>query len=196
MTFSQDGLTLFKFDLLDKLLTAADQVIRPQIPSRRLRPRLQKVFDLSKARRARGGLFLSPFWAVMLHDGHRAFGPKNAKFLVYFVNEHDDPRKPTPDRLAEVRRLTKDEFIAGMDRNRELAAVNPGGGPMQHMIVVKTQTGRPGRVGASPATNFFSEGGKAFEAQVDSIVFKELDAFIRKNTPTDSQTVRFTLGFS
>lgn len=196
MTFSPDGIVLFKLDLLDKLLTAADRVIRPQIPSRRLRPRLQKVFDLSKKKRVVGGLFLSPFWAVMLHDGHRSFGPKTAKFLVYFANEDDDPRKPTPDRAADVRRLSKDEFNDGMARNRELEIFNPSGGAFQHMVVVKSPTGRPARVGASPATNFFSEGGKAFEARADDIVFAAFDAFVKANAPTDSQRVRFVLGFS
>ena len=196
MTFSTDGITLFKFELLDKLLTAAEQVIRPLIPSRRLRPRLQKVFDLKQRRRAKGGLFLSPFWAVMLHDGHRAFGPKRAKFLVYYTDEDDDPRKPTPDRVADTRRLTKDEFDKGMVRNRELSNLNPAGGEFQHMIVVKTPRGRPARVGASPPAPFFSEGGKAFESQADDIIFAEFDAFVKRNVPKDSQKVRFTLGFS
>ena len=104
MTFSTDGIVLFKLELLDTLLTAADRVIRPQIPSRRLRPRLQKTFDVKQRRRAKGGLFLSPFWAVMLHDGHRAFGPKTAKFLVYFVNEDDDPA----NRLQTVLQTSND----------------------------------------------------------------------------------------
>ena len=193
MTFSTDGIVLFKLELLDKLLTAADHVIRPLIPSRRLRPRLQKVFDLKQTRRAKGGLFLSPFWAVMLHDGHRAFGPKTAKFLVYFTDEDDDPRKPTPDRAADVRRLTKDEFNNGMARNRELESLNPGGGSMQHMIVVKTPGGRPARIGASPPAPFFSEGGKAFEAQADDIVFAEFNAFVKKNVPSDVQKIRIVL---
>ena len=196
MTFSTDGITLFKFELLDKLLSAAKRVIQPKIPSRRLRPRLQKVFDLKQSRRAKGGLFLSPFWAVMLHDGHRAFGPKNSRFLVYFADEDDDPRKPTPDRVSETRRLTRDEFDAGMDRNKEMEAFNPGGGAMQHMIVVKSPRGRPARVGASPPTNFFSEGGKAFETLADDIVFAMFDDFVKRNVVKDSQTVRFKLGFS
>lgn len=191
MAFSFDEIQFFKFQLLDKLLSAADRVIRPQIPSRRLRPKLQKVFDLKQTRRAKGGLFLSPFWAVMLHDGHRSFGPKTANFLVYYADEADDPRKPTPDRVADVRRLTKNEFDAGMDRNKELENFNPAGGPMQHMLIVKTPTGRPGRVGASPATNFFSEGGKTFEAQVDDIVFAMFNAFVKRNVPTDTQKATF-----
>ena len=67
---------------------------------------------------------------------------------------------------------------------------------MQHMIVVKTPRGRPARVGASPPAPFFSEGGKAFEAQADDTVFREFDAFVKANVPTDSQRVRFVLGFS
>lgn len=193
MAFTKEEITFFKLALLDKLLTKADAVIRPQIPSRRLRQAMVKVFDVSQTRRARGALFITHFWAVMLHDGHRAFGPKDAKFLVYFVNEDDDPRKPTPRRAADVRRLTRDEFNAGLQRNRDLEIQNPSGGTMQHMIIVKSPRGRPGRVGATPPRPFFSEGGKAFESQVDDIVFAEFDAFVRKNTPTDSQTARFTI---
>lgn len=193
MAFTPEDLTFFKLALLDKLLTAADRVIRPQIPSRRLRQAMVKVFDVSQTRRAKGALFITHFWAVMVHDGSRAFGPKSAKFLVYFVNEDDDPRKPTPRRAADVRRLTKDEFNDGVQRNKELHLQNPGSGTMQHMIIVKTPRGRPARVGATAPSPFFAEGGKAFESRVDDIVFAEFDAFVKKNTPTDSQTARFTI---
>lgn len=193
MAFTEENLVFFKLALLDKLLTAADKVIRPKIPSRRLQQAMIKTFDVSKKRKAIGGLFITHFWAVMLHDGHRAFGPKDAKFLVYFVNENDDPRKPTPRRATDVRRLTKAEFTDGLDRNRGLLIQNPSGGAMQHMIIVKTPQGRPAKVGASPATNFFSEGGKAFETQADDIILAEFDTFVRKNTPTDSQTIRINI---
>ena len=102
--FTPEGLDLFKVDLLNKLLAAADVVIRPRIPSRTLRKAMRQTIDLSRARVAVGALFIPHFWAVMLHDGHRSFGPKDANFLVFFVNEDDDPRKPTPERAAAVRR--------------------------------------------------------------------------------------------
>ena len=193
MTFTDEELTFFKIALLDKLLTRADAVIRPRIPSTRLRQAMRKVFDVSTRRRAIGSLFIPHFWAVMLHDGHRAFGPRAANFLVYYVDETDDPRKPTPERAKDVPRLTKDQFNAGMAENRRLQQFNPGGGPMQHLIVVKTPKGGPGRVGASPPSPFFSEGGKAFESQVDDIILREFDAFVRKHTPTDTQTARFII---
>jgi hypothetical protein len=193
MAFTAEEISFFKLSLLDKLLTRADRVIRPQIPSRRLRQAMVKTFDISKPRRAIGGLFITHFWAVMLHDGHRSFGPKNAKFLVYFVNEDDDPRKPTPRRAADVRRLTRGEFNDGLERNRSMQIQNPSGGSMQHMIIVKTPSGRAARVGASPATNFFSEGGKSFEKTADDLIFAEFDAFVKKNTPHDAQHIRFVI---
>jgi hypothetical protein len=191
MPFNAEDLSFFKLALLDKLVTKADRVIRPQIPSRRLRQAMRKTFDISQTRRAKGALFIPHYWAVMVHDGTRAFGPKSAQFLVYFANEDDDPRGPSPERASDERRLTRDEFNAGMQRNRDLEIQNPGGGPMQHMIVVKSPRGRPARVGAKAGTPFFSKGGEAFERQVDDLVFRELDAFVKKNVPTDSQTARF-----
>ena len=193
MSFDAETIAFFKLDLLHKLLAAADTVIRPQIPSKTLRRAMVQTFDISKRNKAIGGLFITHFWAVMLHDGHRAFGPKTAKFLVYFVNEDDDPRKPTPARASDVRRLSKSEFNDGLARNRQLLTQNPSQGPYQHMIVVKTPRGRAGRIAATPPTNFFSTGGKAFEQRADDIFFDLFDSFVKKNTPTDNQTARFII---
>lgn len=193
MTFNNENIDFFKLDLLDKLLRRADVVIRPRIPSTTLRSAMRQRIDLSNNRRAKGDLFIPHFWAVMVHDGTRSFGPKAANFLVYFVNEADDPRKPTPERAADVRRLTREEFQAGVAENRRLEQLNPGGGPQQHMIVVKTPRGRPGRVAAKPARPFFSEGGRGFESQVDNIVFREFDAFVLRNIVTERISTRIQL---
>lgn len=194
VNFAPDDFAFFKVDLLDALLRRAEIVIRPKIPSRTLRRAMVKRFDLNKRNKFVGSLFITHFWAVMLHDGHRAFGPKRTKFLVYFVNEADDPRKPTPARANRVPRLTKEQFAAGMARNKQLQLANPGGGPFQHMIVVVTPSGKPGRVAASAPTNFFSEGGKEFEREVDDIILQKLNNFVLKNVVSETKKVTFRIG--
>ncbi len=193
MSFSNDDITFFKIALLDELLTKADIIIRPRIPSKTLRQAMRKTFDVKSRRFSKGALFIPHYWAVMVHDGHRAFKAKSAKFLVYFAQEIDDPRKPNPQRLADQRRLTRDEFQAGLAVNRRLANVNPQGGPQQHMIVVKTPTGRPGIVGGAPGTPFFTDFAEPFERQVDAIVAARFDRFIRENIFTETKTALIRL---
>lgn len=193
MTFSNDDITFFKIALLDELLKKADAVIRPRIPSRTLRQAMRKTFDVKGRRISKGSLFIPHYWAVMVHDGRRAFKAKEAKFLVYFAQEADDPRKPNPQRLADQRRLTRDEFHAGLAVNRRLANVNPQGGPQQHMIIVKTPKGTPGTVGGAPGTPFFTDFAEPFERQVPGIVLARFDSFIRRNVFTETKTALIRL---
>lgn len=193
VNFNSSDIDIFKVDLLQLLLRRADVIIRPQIPSTRLRQAMFQKIETANPRIAKGSLFIPHYWAIMVHDGHRAFKAKSARFLVYFADENDDPRKPNPQRLADQRRLTKGEFDTAMDRNRALEATNPGGGPMQHMIVVKTPRGAPAAVGPTAARPFFSQGGKAFERQVDDLVFSAFDAFVVKNIIKETKSARFVL---
>lgn len=193
MAFTPEAIDFLKIELIDALARRAEEAIRPQIPSRRLRNEMRRAPVEISGRRAKGGLYMPSFWAVMVHDGHRSFGPKRAKFLVYFVDEADDPRKPNPERAADVRPLTKEEFDYGIAQNRRLEQVNPGGGPMQHMIVVKTPEGRPARVGPSRGTFFFSHGDSAFIRDHDDIVVNLFDRFVRANVPTETLHTRIIL---
>lgn len=193
MSFSNDEITFFKIALLDDLLTKADVVIRPRIPSSTLREAMRKTFDVKGRRFSKGSLFIPHYWAVMVHDGHRPFRAKDATFLVYFADEADDPRKPNPARLADQVRLTKGQFDAGLLENLRLANVNPQGGSQQHMIIVKTPKGRPGLVKATAASPFFSEGAAPFERQVDAIVLAKFDSFIRRNIFTEAKTALIVL---
>ncbi len=171
-----------------KLLDKAYFVIKPQIPSRQLRDALQR-----RNRGLEGDLFLPHYWAVIVHDGRGSFGPSSAKFLVYFQNPDDDPRKPTPQRAANQSSLTPTQFRAGVAENRRREAANPGGGPFQFMIIVVNDDGSPGRVGPASGTPFFSQGGRAFENAADDIVFRELDRFIRREVPREFKKARIRL---
>ena len=194
MSFSGPEITDFRIHLMFTLLADAQSSIRPAIPSKRLRRRLRLRIPNSQGGR-KGDLFLTQFWAVIVHDGRNAVGPKNAKFLVYFVNADDDPRQPTPDRAASQRRLSRSEFQSALAINDSMEHSNPGGGPFQHMIIVKTPDGSPARVG--PATgSFFFQGAAArrFENRVDDIVFRELEAFIRRELIDEDITTSVDLG--
>lgn len=60
-------------------------------------------------------LYVPHYWAVYLHDGRsRPIRPRTAKFLVWYPDFRQDPRRPNggyPERYAQVRRLTREEFI-------------------------------------------------------------------------------------
>ncbi len=192
MSFLAPALADFRTDLMFELLTDARAEIRPAIPSKRLQSRLQVRI---KPRGLKGDLFLPQFWAVIHHDGRRGFGPRSAKFLVFFVNVADDPRQPTPDRAASQSRLTPGQFKDGLEKNKALEKTNPGGGPMQHMIIMKTPSGAPTRVGPARGTFFFQgQAAKRFENSVDDTVFRELDAFIQREIITEEIVARGELG--
>lgn len=192
MTFSRDDILAFKVELLSRLLAEAAAEIRPKIPSRTLQRSMVPRIDV-RGRNAKGDLFIAEFWALFVHDGTRAFGPSNAKFLVYFVNPADDPRKPggvTPRRASQVRRLTEAEFRAGLAENARLARLNPGGGPMQHMIIVRTPSGSPGRVGPKEGSFFFERGAEGFEGRVDELVSEAFNRFVCGSGPGESLVTR------
>ncbi len=192
MSFRAPAIADFRVDLMFELLTEARTVIRPAIPSKRLARRLAIRI---KARGLKGDLFLPQFWAVIHHDGRRGFGPRGAKFLVYFVNPDNDPRNPTPDRAANQRKLTRGEFQTALAKNDSLERSNPGGGPFQHMIIVKTPDGDPARVGPARGSFFFQgTAARRFEASVDRIVLRELDAFVSREIIVEDITASGTLG--
>ncbi len=81
-------------------------------------------------------LYLPHYWAIYVHDGRGPFGPWRAQFLVWFRNPLFDPRLDQgrqPQRYADVKRLTPDEFYLWMDRNRAAEAA----GMPKPMIVTK-----------------------------------------------------------
>lgn len=186
--FTGPAIRAFTTDLMDSLLLQAAVLISPKIPSRTLRDALQRRnFGL------KGDLFIPHFWALFVHDGRGPFGPKSARFLVFFQDPNDDPRKPTPEREASARKLTRGEFDAGIAENRRLQALNPTGGPMQHMIVVRNRDGSPGRVGGVRGSFFFTVGAQQFERKVDKIVLERFDRFVKSHIINETVTARIRL---
>jgi hypothetical protein len=97
---------------------------RRAITSSTLRAALRVLVDPAK-REVR--LFIPHYWAVYVHDGRDAFSAKNTSFLIFFANPQDDPRFPgrqTPQRLADVRKLTPAEFQEGLRINADRRASN------------------------------------------------------------------------
>ena len=176
--FSPLTLQRFSRNLIEKLLTAAEPVALAAIPSEQLkeqlRPRIHNRFS--------GDLFITSYWAIFVHDGHGPISPVRARFLVYYRDRANDPRRPdgrTPDRLSEERRLTRSEFQHGIAENRRLRQLNPGAGPSQFMLIVKDKDGRPMSSGPAKAQPFFETGMLPFENIAEDLIYTELDRFVR-----------------
>ena len=157
----------------------------PLIPSSTLRAALLLIVDESIGR---GELFIPHYWAVYVQDGHAAFGPKGARFLVFFDDPDDDPRKPNPERFANQRRLKRAEFQEGLERNAERRAR----GQRPFMFVVR-------RVGATQPTGFFEPGLDNLSVQVGPTIVGIFDEAVQAaidggDFPTDEDTARFRLG--
>ncbi len=93
-------------------------------------------------------LLVPHYWAVFYHDGRGGFEAPSGRFLVFFEDPADDPRLEggRPERLSQVRRLTREEFHAGLEENQTRAEL--GGPPF--MRVVRA-------VGPAPAHPFFDQ---------------------------------------
>ena len=182
--FTPQNIQAFSERLIDRLLTNAMPQALSVIPSRQLREKLvpRRHSPLT------GDLFISSYWALFIEDGTRTIAPVKARFLVYYRDRDDDPRRPggeTPDRAADERRLTKAEFDAGIAENRRRAQLNPGGGPQQFMIVVANKDGGPGTTAGRPGVHFFEQLMKPFEDFAENIIYDEFEAFVLANLEDD-----------
>lgn len=92
---------------------------RPGIPSRALRRALNLFVVNDRVARMQ----IPHFWALYVHDGRGPFGPRRAKFLVWFRNPKRDPRLApsgvTPVRARNIKRLSREEFVRGLQENAE-----------------------------------------------------------------------------
>lgn len=94
--------------VLKKLLDEAEAISRPQIPSKQLQAQLEQIIKDDGI----GFLSISAYWAVYVHDGRAAFGPRSPP-LIWFRDPNNDPRLingVTPDRAADLRHLSSSEF--------------------------------------------------------------------------------------
>lgn len=158
-----------KFDdlnsrLLDQIGFAALRFVRPAIRSATLRDavRWERLTDRV------GRLFIPHYWAIYQHDGRGRVRPRSAVWLVWFVDPADDPRLSGgyPVKLSDVRRLTRDEFMEGLARNREMRADNPSGGDQQFMRI--REVSAPTSPGASYP--FFEKGMQNFPSVAKQII--------------------------
>jgi hypothetical protein len=96
--------------------------VRVTIGSSTLRNALRLIIVESEAR---ANLFIPHYWAVFYHDGHGTILPRKARKLVFFDDPNDDPRLnsgESPERAADLRRLTEEQYREGLRRNRDRAA--------------------------------------------------------------------------
>lgn len=178
MGFTPSLIEAFLRTLMGRLVQDAMPVALEAIPSEQLRAKLvPRVHSPTRA-----DLFLTPYWSLFLHDGHGVISPQGATFLVYYRNREDDPRRPggkTPDRLADEKRLTAQQFAEGFAENRRRRQLNPGGGSHQFMIVVQDTSGRPANTGPARGIPFFEHTLMAFfEDHAEDTIYDLLNRFI------------------
>jgi len=98
-------------------------------------------------------LFTGYWWFGVLDDGRRSTRPKTKQVLVWFENPKDDPRinggTRYPKKYEGARRLTKREYVEGLDENKRRRAA----GQPPFMIVREFDAGPfPGRHFTEKAT--------------------------------------------
>lgn len=165
-------------------LQARDRVL-PQIESDTLRAALEIIIETASDG-ARARLHIPHYWAVYYHDGRRGFSAPAGGFLVFYEDARDDPRLKggRPVTEADVRHLTKGEFVEGLkcNRARKLA------GEVPFMHVVKS-------VGPADPHPFFTDGMVGFSEEVAPEVFREFDAYMRSvaRETSEKRSAKFKL---
>ena len=143
--------------VLREVARRAVRRVRPQIPSDTLQRALGVSLDEAAAR-FEATLFIPHYWAVYVHDGRGSISKAGRPgFLIWFKDPTEDPRISGgfPERASQIRRLTRQQFRAGLARNR--AHIAAGGDPFDvPMIVVK-------QVGPVKGSFFFTKGMLGFE---------------------------------
>lgn len=96
---------------------------------------LRKALTASSLGRGRAVARVPHYWAPFYHDG-RGPAPRKSRpgrWMVWFKDPGDDPRwgPGLPVLRSEVRKLTREEFQAGLEENRRRGPGNP------FMIVAK-----------------------------------------------------------
>ncbi len=177
----------FQEAILDALGAMALVMARKAIPSQTLKDAL--VFEkitLSKAR-----LFIPHYWAIYQHDGRGVVLPRRATVLVYYADPADDPRLVDgyPVRLSDIRRLSFADWAEGWRRNREMEKSNPGGGPMQFMIV-RDASGPTSPMKSYP---FFTVGMQGMPDEARLVIDRAIRIEFAKLAVSESDTARATL---
>ena len=166
-------MALLPEDVIEELLRLYGEselaLVRPLIGSQTLREAVHLVVD---AGIGVAQLRIKHYWAVYYHDGRDGFGATNASVLVFFADPDDDPRLEGgyPVRESEIRRLSRDEFYAGLAQN-ELRAAE---GEPPFMFVVPS-------VGPASGHSFFDQLAVGAAARMDQFASFAVDAFVQEN---------------
>lgn len=188
MTFDGD-LAVFRESVLRELARQARSWAQPHIPSRTLRGSMTVVSSP-----AFSAVRLSHYWAVFIHDGTEAIARAPTKLhgkqvFVFFPNKRNDPRVRGgyPERVSQMRGLTDAEYKDGLARNR---ARRKRGLPPVMVVVAAHRAMHP-----KPGVRFFDNraGMAGFPQHGAEIVSRRFDQFVRKQLPTDKQSVKIKL---
>ena len=152
-------------------------LVRKSIGSRTLRAAIRLIIDESEQR---ASLFVPHYWAIWYHDGRGSVSPVNARKLVFFDNHHDDPRLrggKRPERETQVKRLTKEQYRAGLLVNRDRARR----GQRPFMYVVDS-------VGPSRPRPFFDQHAVGAAERADPVVLRTFEAELLRGLDNDAAT--------
>lgn len=158
--------------LLRAFLTLGKARASAVIPSKQLEAALEAI-ELSNSK---GVLHVPHYWAAYVHDGRPPVTPQTATFLVWFKNPSDDPRYlggQYPVYRSDIKRLTPDQFKAGLQRNREIIAAYKRRTKRQVLtaedyramdlpMIVAKRSPRVDTAGAQPGSKFFYADGVPF----------------------------------
>lgn len=160
--------------MLEKLGEEALRMARRSIRSDTLRRAIR--FEHLAPGEAR--LYIPHFWAIYQHDGRGTVRPTTKRFLVYYRDPNDDPRLKGgyPIELKDIKRLTRDQFVAGAEENRRRYLANPAGGRQQFMVVREAS----GPTRPTRSYPFFEAGMLGMPAIADRI----LDALMQTEMRT------------
>jgi hypothetical protein len=111
----------------------------------------------------RGYLISDPYWALYFHDGRRAIDRRGKRgSLVWFKDPLKDPRLNagrTPSRARDLRRLTRDQFMAAKEADE---------------IYIRKRV-----KGVAPTPFFSNEGGMVgFSGKVAPIVRQSFEQYL------------------
>ena len=136
---------------------------------------LAEALEVRQDSEQQARLYIPHYWGIYVHDGRGAFGPKRAKWLIWFRDPKDDPRLSrgrSPRRASQIRHLTPLEFQLGMERNK----VDPG-----FMILRK----HVGPVRPSPFFENEPGGGMhRFGRIAGDIIVRDFNAHLKKRLKT------------
>lgn len=164
-------MALFAEDAIDELLRlyGAEELerVRGLIGSSTLRAAAALIVE---AQLGQARIVIPHYWAEFYHDGRGGFEAQAGRMLVFFADPGDDPRLDggPPVRQSDARRLTREEFLAGLAEN-EARALD---GREPFMFVLRS-------VGPAGPHPFFDELAIGAAARADFLVGLAVDQHVQ-----------------